>query len=117
MAELCRATEVEVGGKVETEKGTKADRFEIGKRGRIRGPLVAERVKIGDKAEADDIYAGELQMGDDASARNIYAKRAILGSDCRVSGELLYVEELRVGEDLRSQSEPKKVERLPEPPI
>jgi cytoskeletal protein CcmA (bactofilin family) len=115
--EVCLADKVRVGGRVETQRGVKSKLFEIGKHGKVIGPVVAEHVEARDNAELDDVYAGLLVMGRGSSARNVYVKRAVLESECKVSGELIYTEELELGERLRLRSEPKRAEQLPEPPI
>lgn len=116
-ADVCLTDSIEVGGKVETEKGSRSKKFEIGKRGRVIGLIVAEDVKIGAGASAEDIYADRLELGENSSAHNIYANKAYLKQGCRVIGELLYVEMLEMEQDVKTYSEPKKVETLPKPPI
>jgi cytoskeletal protein CcmA (bactofilin family) len=116
-ADACFAEKVEVGGKVETKMGLRAKMFEIGRRGRVIGPVVAETVKIGAGANAEDIYADRLELGEASSARNVYVKEACLKQGCRVTGELLYVESLEAEQDVKTYSEPRKVEKLPETPI
>lgn len=114
---VCIARSVRVGGKVETEKGTKADVFEIGKRGNVRGPIIATHVRIDDGAEVEDIYADEVQIRRHSSARNVFARLARFESGCEISGEVLYTERLDSDRDVQFHSEPKKVEKLPGPPI
>jgi len=116
-AEVCFADIVEVGGKVKTERGLKAKVFGIGKGGRIIGPVVAEDLKIGPGANAEDVYAGRLELEENSSAHNVYAREAYLKHGCRVTGELLYVEKLEMEQKVKTYSEPQKVEKLPEPPI
>lgn len=116
-ADVCSADKIEVGGKVETKKGLKAKTFEIGIGGKVIGPVVAERVKIGREASAEDIYADWLELGEGSSARNIYVREAYLKHGCRVIGELLYVRKLETEREIRTYSTPRKVEKLPEPPI
>jgi len=116
-ADACFADIVEVGGKVETKRGSRAKTFEIGRRGRVVGPVVAGIVKISAYASAEDIYADWLELGENSSARNVYTREAYLKQGCRVTGELLYVEKLEMEQNVRTYLEPKKVEKLPEPPI
>lgn len=115
-ADACFAEEVKVGGKVETQKGVRAKVFEIGRRGKVLGPIIAEQVKIGAEAKAEDIYAIRLKLEENSSTRNVYAKEAYLNSGCTVTGELLYTDRLEMGHDVEIRTEPKKVEKLPEPP-
>ncbi|HYA21747.1 MAG TPA: hypothetical protein VEG31_01015 [Thermoproteota archaeon] len=116
-AKVCLAEGVAVGGEIRTEKGTKAKRFEIGRGGEVKGPIVADEVKIGRGAEVEDVYAGKLEMEADSSANNVYAHEARLGPDSRVSGELLYTGTLELGEEAKVRSGPTKAEKLPSPPI
>ncbi|MGQ9691241.1 MAG: hypothetical protein ACUVQY_08290 [Thermoproteota archaeon] len=116
-ADVCFADSVKVGGKVETRRGSRVKTFEIGKKGRVVGPVVAEDVKISAYASAEGIYANRLELGENSSARNVYAREAFLKRGCRVTGELLYVEKLEMEQNVETYSEPRKVEKLPEPPI
>lgn len=117
ITDVCFADSVEAGGKVEAKRGSRARTFKIGNRGRVIGPVVAEDVKIGPNASAEDVYAGRLELGEDSSARNVYAREVHLKQGCRVTGELLYVERLEMEQNVKTYSEPRKVEKLPEPPI
>ncbi len=114
-ADVCFAAHVEVGGKVETRRGSKSKTFKIGRNGRVIGLVVAEDVKIGHGASVEDVYAGRLELGAHSSARNVYAREAYLKQGCRVAGELLYVEKLELEHAVQVNS--RKVETLPEPPI
>ncbi len=114
---ICIARKVRVGGRVETEKGTKADVFEIGKRGNVRGPIVATRVRIADGAQVEDIYADEVEIRRNSSARNVFARAARIEGGCEISGEVLYTDRLDSDRDVQFGSEPKKVEKLPGPPV
>ncbi|NHV98853.1 MAG: hypothetical protein HA496_04305 [Thaumarchaeota archaeon] len=114
-ADACFADGVKVGGKVETRRGCRSKTFEIGRKGRVIGPVVAEYVKIGRDASVEDVYAGRLELLENSSARNVYAREAYLKHGCRVSGELLYVEKLEL--ERLTQINSRKVEKLPEPPV
>ncbi len=114
-ADVLFAEVAKVGGRVETRRGSRVRTFEIGKKGEVIGPIVAENVKIGRKASVEDIYADRLELGEDSSARNVYAREAYLREGCEVTGELLYVDKLELGRNVKTYSEPRKVEKLPEP--
>lgn len=116
-ADACFADRVGVGGKVETRRGSRVKTFEIGRKGEVVGPIVAESVRIGRGASVEDIYANWLELGEDSSARNVYAREAYLKEGCRITGELLYVDKLELEKNVKTYSEPRKVEKLPEPPI
>ncbi|RLI08950.1 hypothetical protein DRO32_01575 [Candidatus Bathyarchaeota archaeon] len=111
-----RADEVEatgkvrVGGRLSTIQGVRADYVEIGRRGRIEGPVRARRVRVRELARAEDIWADEITLEEEARARNLYGRRIYIECDCVVTGEVKYVDELVVEEGARLLSPPEKVE-------
>jgi len=108
---------VAVGGLIASEKGAKARRIDLGKRGEARGPLLAEEVHIRDRARVEDVYAMSLIMEENAKACNLYVGRASIESECRISGETQYLEALDTGRNVVFAKPPVKVEKLPQPPI
>ncbi len=108
---------VDVGGRIETEEGTKATKVEIGRNGKIIGVVVAKDVLLGEKAEVEDIYAESLVMEEQSTARNVYTKRVHLERGCRIIGELQYTEELKREQEVTLAKEPVKAAHLPTPPI
>lgn len=108
---------VDVGGEIITFEGLKANRVKIGRRGKIRGVVVAEEVGLEERAEAEDIYASIMFMEKESRARNVYGKRVRLENCCRIMGELQYTEDLKAEEGVYFTVEPKKVDRLPAAPI
>jgi len=117
-AELVEAqNEVEVGGRLRSNRGTKANRIDLGARSRATGPLIAEKVRIREGGEVEDVYAGELQLERRARARNLYVKIARLESQCRIAGEVLYQERLDAESDVEYAKPPVKTAELPKPPI
>lgn len=115
-AKVCFSDHVEAGASVETEKGVRSKVFLVGS-GSVVGPIVADFVDIGKDVEVEDIYADRLDMDPGSSANSIYAREAKLGSGCRVTGELLYTGRLKLGESVKLQSQPNKVNKLPQPPL
>ena len=111
------STSVNVGGEIATEEGVKAETVQIGRKGRIRGVVVAKEVNLREGSEAEDIYADTLIMREKARARNIYAKKIYLERSCRIMGETQYTEELKSEENVYFAIEPKKVDSLPTAPI
>jgi len=103
--------DVRVGGRLSTAEGVWADYVEIGREGRIEGPVRARRVRIREEARAEDIWADEIILEEDARARNLYGKRIYIEYDCVITGEVKYVEELVAEEDVRFARPPVKVER------
>ena len=106
-----------VGGGLLTSKGSKAAVVEIGRRGRVRGPLVGETVRIRENAEVEDIFAGSLWLDQGCSVGSMYVRRAEIGRGCADYGRLLYIEDLRLGRDVNLASQPEKVSDLPSPPL
>src|SRR2546422_395477 len=109
--------EVEVGGRLRTTKGTKAKTIELGHRSEAIGVLVGGRVKIGDNARVEDVYADTLEMGERARAGNIYAKDVRLESRCRISGEVKYSDRIEAEPDVEFAKPPIKTDDLPKPPL
>lgn len=106
-----------VGGDLSTEHGSKASEVEIGRRARVRGPLVGETVKVREDVEAEDIHAESLWLGDHCNVRNVFVQRAEIGRECVISGRLLYTEAVSLGKDVRLTNQPEKVTVLPSPPL
>ena len=104
---------VEVGGSVETEDGVEAKFFRIGKRGRVHGPIRADRVIIGKEAQVEDIYGREIILRHEARARNVYGEIISIESGCHIDGEIKYTRELRMNERVYLAKQPQKVDKLP----
>jgi len=114
---LISERDLKVGRNLTTTQGAKGGEVEIGNNGVVKGPLVGESVKVKHGSTTDDIYAEELWLGDDCSVGNIYAERAEVGRGCRVSGKLLYTEDVSLGKDVSLNAQPEKVGSLPSPPL
>jgi predicted acyltransferase (DUF342 family) len=108
---------VEVGGRLRTTKGTKAKTIQLGHRSEAIGVLVGGRVKIGDNARVEDVYADTVEMGERVRAGNIYAKALRLESHCRISGEVKYSDKLEAEPDVEFAKPPIKTEDLPKPTL
>lgn len=118
---VLRASRVEASEDIEANKlmtkdGARADTIEIGKNGESRGPLIARRVWVEDKASVEDVYADEVEMRKGSRANNIYAKRIEIDSRSRVNGEVKFTEALNAGDDVNFARDPERVEELPSPP-
>lgn len=129
-----RADRVSVGGELEADKvtaedklsvgiglgtvrGSKGKEIEIGRRARVKGPIVGDTIKVKERSTVEDVYAETLWMDEGCSANNVYIVRGEIGRDCVVSGHLQYVEDLDLGSDTRLAMPPEKVSTLPGPPI
>jgi cytoskeletal protein CcmA (bactofilin family) len=104
---------IEVGGSIITVEGTTASFIEIGRRGEVRGPIKADQVIIDKEAHVENIYGGKVLLRSGAYAENIYGESIIIESDCQISGEVQYTNELRMGEHVSLAKSPKKVDTLP----
>ncbi|RLG46606.1 MAG: hypothetical protein DRN92_04910, partial [Thermoproteota archaeon] len=116
-ADLIKAEDlVKAGGYIKTSKGVKAREVRIGRRGEIKGPVVAEEVLIEERARVEDIYADEIVMEERSRARSLHGRRIYLERRCRVLGEVEYVETLEKETDVEVGLE-KKVEEIKKPEI
>ncbi|EMR73314.1 Integral membrane protein CcmA involved in cell shape determination, partial [Thaumarchaeota archaeon SCGC AB-539-E09] len=116
------AKKIEVVGEIKTSTlrtihGAKAKRIEIGRRGEVEGPVVADYVLSRDRARFEDIYAKRVVLRRGSRARNIYAEEIEIEGKCRISGELKYTESLDFERDVRFEHPPEKAESLPQPPL
>ena len=100
-----------------TTKGTRAKTIELGHRSEAIGVLVGGRVRIGDNARVEDVYADTLEMGERARAGNVYAKDVRLESRCRISGEVRYTGRIETESDVEFAKPPTKTDELPKPPL
>jgi predicted acyltransferase (DUF342 family) len=79
--------------------------------------LVGGRVKIGDNARVEDVYADTVEMGERVRAGNVYAKDARFESHCRISGEVRYSDRIEAEPDVEFAKPPVKTDDLPKPPL
>jgi len=111
-ADEVKGKNVSIGGSVKTLRGIRAERFEIGKRGEVIGPIYARVAIIGRRANVEDVYAEEIRMKRGSSARNLHGKRIYIDDECRIYGEIKYTEELVTGEHVSFAKSPEKVDSL-----
>jgi cytoskeletal protein CcmA (bactofilin family) len=104
---------VSVGGSIITTDGVHARYVEIGRRGKVDGPIYADEVLIRERATVVDIHAKLIEMERKAQARNLYGERIRLESGCQISGEILYRESLESEDGVKFAKPPEKVEKLP----
>jgi len=104
---------VEVGGSIITVEGVTARFVEIGRRGKILGPIKADQVIIGRDAHAEDIYGKKVLLRSGAHAENIYCESITIESNCHINGEVQYTSELRMNEHVSLAKAPQKVDKLP----
>jgi cytoskeletal protein CcmA (bactofilin family) len=126
------ANNARIGGKIEVDKiitqqyietsnlytrdGAKSTRIEIDRRGKVKGPLVAEIVTIKDRASVEDIYADRIQLRRGCRAANLYGRVIWIDTGCEVDS-VVYTEELRADGSVRIRQGSQKRDELPEPPL
>jgi cytoskeletal protein CcmA (bactofilin family) len=103
--------------KLITRDGAKAQRIEIGRRGEVEGPMVAERVLVRERGRVEDVHGGDVVLRRGCRADNVYGSNVTLEDGCRISGVVQYTGDLRLERDVRLASGPEKVDNLPEPPL
>jgi len=111
--EVTAKDEVSVGGLINTVVGVNASFVEIGRRGKVTGPIRANEVLVGERACVEDVYADEITMEMNAEARNLYGKRIRVESGCRIGGEVRFIESLESEKGVFYSKPPVKVEKLP----
>ena len=104
---------MEVGGSIVTVEGVTAQSVEIGRRGKVLGPIKADQVVINRDAHAEDIYGKKILLRNGAHAGNVYGENITIESNCHVSGEVHYTGELRISDHVSLDKEPQKVDTLP----
>jgi cytoskeletal protein CcmA (bactofilin family) len=133
IGEAVKAYTIKVGGKIEAEKaeadraietntlittlGAKAEYIEIGRRGKVMGPIIADEALIKRRAHIEDIYAKSVELRNGCRVRNVYAEDIRMESNCTVDGEVNYTTSLRSERNVSFAFEPKKTEKLPPPPF
>jgi predicted acyltransferase (DUF342 family) len=103
---------VEVGGSIRTIEGATAHFVEIGKRGEARGPIKADQVDIGKGASVENIFGKQVLMRNGADAESIYGESITIEPNCRISGEIQYTKELRIGDNVSLSKTPQRVSQI-----
>ena len=96
-------------------KFIKAKQVDIGKRGRIRGTLEADRVTLKPRVRAGTIYANEIEMQEKSKAKNVFADIIFMEYGANVSGKLQYTESFEAEEGVKAKKKAEKVKALPSP--
>ena len=116
-ASQIQANRIEIGGSITTEKGVRANSIEIGDPGRVRGPLVGDTVRIGERADVEELYGKDITLQEGCRARLVYCVKLRIESRCRIEGAVLYTGSIDADEDVSFSKEPMKVESLPNSPL
>ncbi len=99
LATRVKATEVRVGSQVVVADYLRAGYFQLGRRGRCEGHIIADEIVILDKA----VVVGDL------SGNIIILKRGV-----KVKGKIQYVNELRMEDDVQFDVTPTQISSLPD---
>ena len=75
--------------------------------------MKADQVIIGQEAHAENIYGKKIFLRSGAHAENIYGENITIESNCQISGEVQYTNELRMNEHVSLVKAPQKVDKLP----
>jgi len=94
-------------------EGVTAQFVEIGRRGKVLGPIRANQVIIGRDAHAEEIYGKKILLRTGAHAENVYGENITIESHCHIIGEVQYTGELRINSHVSLAKEPEKVDKLP----
>jgi len=127
--------QADVAGEIWTEHGLKAKAVRIGTGSRINGPIVGETVEVGTGIDlggfwahatnlrsigrmtrVDDVWGREVDINRYSQAKRVYADVVRMKSGS-IADEVNYTKDVDVPDHTHVGKPPKKVERLPEPPI
>lgn len=112
-ADLVNVNDFEVGGSTLTKRGVKASSIVVADRGHVRGPLFAERIRLGEKADVEAVRGNSVVLEDKCRCTTLYGVDVRIEEGCRVLGEMLYSGSLDADEDVVFAVPPRKVEVLP----
>lgn len=104
-----------VSGSIRTELGLRAEFIEVGRKSRVRGALIADRVVLGRDSEAESVHARVVDVGSDAHVGRIVADEVELGPGATV-GRVEYVRSLKVGRNAKIEEPPVRLTERPAPP-
>ena len=99
-----------------TKRGVRASSISVGDRGRVRGPLFGDNVRVGDRADVEAVYAKTVELGERCRCTLVHGVDLRIESGCRVLGEVLYSGSLETDEGVLFTVPPKKVDILPPEP-
>ena len=94
-------------------EGAIAHFAEIGRRGKVIGPIKADQIDIGRDAHAENLHGKKVLLRSGAHAKNVYGEEITIESRCRISGDVQYTSNLRVNRDASLAKPPQKVNKLP----
>jgi len=115
-ADLVKADEFEVGGSTMTKRGVRASSIIVADRGRVRGPLFGDSIRLGQKADVEAVCGKSIELEEKCRCTLVHGVDVRIQSGCRVLGEVLYSGSIDAEEDVLFAVAPKKVDALPPEP-
>ena len=125
----------DVGGQVWTTRGLKAKELAVGSGSRVNGPIVGDAVEVGKGLESggfwaqvsswhsvgrltrvDDVHGKDVRIDRYTQAKRIFAETVRMQSGS-MADEVNYTKEADISEGVHLENPPKKVDRLPDPPL
>lgn len=101
----------EVGGRVTTRDGMKAERIVLHRRSRASGPLVGGRIELAARTVVEDLYGSEVVMDSGAEARRVFAEVVTIGSGASAV-EVTYTRSATIHPSARIGRPPLQVSQL-----
>ena len=129
------AGRADIAGEVWTSRGLKAQELRVGTGSRVNGPMVGETVEIGAGVDlggfwasmanlrsmgrmtkVDDVWGKEVRIARYSQAKRVYGEVVRMKSGS-VAEEVNYTREVDVPTSAHLESGPKKIDRIPDPPL
>lgn len=67
---------------------------------------------IGKEAHVETIFGKKILLRSGTYAENLYGENIAIESDCRISGDVQYINELRIGDNVSLAKSPQKVDKI-----
>jgi predicted acyltransferase (DUF342 family) len=109
-----KVEDIEVGGSLSTKNGVRADSITIGDRGRVRGSLFGNMIKLGERCDVESVYGKRITIEERSRAGIVHGVDVRIESRCKIQGEVLYSGSLDADEDVTFAEQPKKVDAVPD---
>lgn len=129
------AEDADVSGSVSARGGLKAASITVRSGTNCEGTIVADTVQIGGSGpgwsgfvlgqrlriqngttSVQDVHASKVVVGPDSRVGNVFAGRVDVGAGCDVES-ITYTGGVKVSEHVKLRRQPRKVDKLPEPPL
>jgi cytoskeletal protein CcmA (bactofilin family) len=128
--------EADVSGELKTSRGVKSSTITVRRGARVTGPLVAERVEVGEKpgfgqwpspwsevrqrigqmTNVEDVYGRRVTIGAYSQAKHVFGDEVQIESGS-VAEQVTYTKDLSLPSKFYIHEPPKKVPKLPDPPL